>query len=377
MESPISPASQDMRMRSVLQIVPSRARYGGIAAYSLRLAESLLDHHGVDSMFLSGTPGDEKVVPGDRWQTIAVAAKTPAALSAALHRADELQPFSLAILHVSGYGYQTRGVPIWLARGLKVDRKRSPDRHFLGVFHELYATGSISNSSFWLSPLQKLVVRQIWSLMDHGMTTNSRYLDILRAWRPLIGNRAWVMPVMSTIGEPGVVPTIASRPCRLVAFGGPGIARLAQTSRDQLRGLIDTYAIDEIADIGERRDPAPTRLLGVPVVCHGRLPDCRVGEILFSSRIGILPYANMQVMGKSTILAAYVAHGVVPYAIDPFNSDGDGLRAGANYLTAAHDRGHDLDAMQRNGRHWYLEHSITKQTAKIAALLASDGDHAR
>jgi hypothetical protein len=368
------PAGARSCTHSILQIVPSRTRYGGIANYAVRLAEGLLDQHGIGTTFLSGSPQDADSTSEDPWPTIVIEARSRAALDAAFRRADEICPFSLAILHMAGYGYQRRGVPIWLASGLRSYRTHSPDRPFVGVFHELHVTGSITTSAFWLGSLQKLVAQRIWGLVDHGITTNTLYYETLRSWRPGMGTRAWIMPVMSTIGEPSEVSAIGSRAPRLVTFGGPGIARLAETKWEDLRHLIDSYAIQEIHDVGERSGQAPPRLWGVPVVYHGRLPERDIADILSSSRIGILPYANMQVMGKSTILAAYAAYGVVPCAIDPFNADGDGLCAGVHYLIATPDLEQDLDAMQRNVRHWYLQHSLAEQSARIAALLAPVGE---
>ena len=162
-----------LQSRNILQIVPRRTSGpDGIGDYAVRVADGLARHHGIGSVFVCGTPPGEYPPAEDDWPKINVAARTAQALIDALNVFEKQHAFDATILHVGGYGYAKRGVPLWLLDGMRQWRRRSPDARLVGIFHELHASGKPWNSSFWLGPLQKHVARQLWNLADCGLTTN-------------------------------------------------------------------------------------------------------------------------------------------------------------------------------------------------------------
>ena len=113
------------------------------------------------------------------------------------------------------------------------------------------------------------------------------------------------------------------------------------------------------------------KLGDIPVVARGMLPAAMVSAILSESRLGILPYPNRSVLGKSGIMAAYAAHGVVPVAMEVSHEDADGLNAGLHYMTASAPVASSsaLESMQRKLLDWYRGHALEVQAQHYAAII--------
>lgn len=219
--------------------------------------------------------------------------------------------YDLILLHYVGYGFQTRGVAWKLAESWeRLRRSSTPDGPRMGVvFHEVAAFGPPWRSSFWLRPLQRSVARRILRASDLAVTSVERYRDLLRsldATRPVE-----VVGIPSTIGEPDEVPELSAREDRLVVFGSSGVrARAWGAYRVDLAAAARTLGVREIVDVGVDVG-APDRLEGVPVVRRGVVEAAAISGLLARARGGFLAYPP-DFLGKSTIFAAYAAHGVVP-----------------------------------------------------------------
>ena len=95
------------------------------------------------------------------------------ALAQAIERlAAEADGRAVVLLEYSGYGYASRGVPLWLARDLRqvCGEDGVP---LITMFHELYATGPPWTSAFWMAPLQQHVAAQL-ARMSAGIVTNRK-----------------------------------------------------------------------------------------------------------------------------------------------------------------------------------------------------------
>src|SRR5262249_19395519 len=103
--------------RMVIQIVPQRGTEpNGLADYASALARAL-QSHGVDSVFLSGTPCDGRTATKDEWKTISVPRRQSQSLADTLGSLAAATEAAAVLLHFSGYGYEKRGAPLWLLRG--------------------------------------------------------------------------------------------------------------------------------------------------------------------------------------------------------------------------------------------------------------------
>ncbi|HEX7182455.1 MAG TPA: glycosyltransferase family 1 protein [Thermoanaerobaculia bacterium] len=278
-------------MTLAIQIVPTLPPPDeGVGSFATALAEALRSHS-VESRFL-----------------VADRSRTAEALQAALE-ADGAAP---VLLHYAGYGYHPRGCPAWLAEGLRLWKQGGP-RRLVTVFHEVYATGRPWQSSFWLSPAQRRIASRIARMSDGIVTSLDLYGRLLQPLAP--GRRIEVLPVFSTVGELAEVPPLAGRERRIVLFGGPGARQRALT---RLAGSLATacraLGAEEVCDVGSGEASAvarPDRVGDVPVRRLGRLPAEEVSALLQRSLAGFVAYPP-PLLAKSTIFAAYCAHGVLP-----------------------------------------------------------------
>lgn len=260
------------------------------------------------------------------------------------------------MLHFSGYGYARRGAPLWLLKKLEADR---PGIRRLGVyFHELYAFGPPWGSSFWLSPVQRYVARRLAELSDFWMTSREQSAQWLRKHAGDKPNM--VLPVFSTVGEmPDYLPQHRER---IVVFGGPVVR--AATYRAAGEALLRWAAAQEmdIDDIGPPMDDslANAVLARAGARVHGHLPPEQAGQLLADASFGLIDY-SAEALGKSSIFAAYCAHGVCPVVQGSSTQAEDGLRAGEHFISGLPESAAGEETIVSIGRaawEWYQPHNI-------------------
>jgi len=354
----------------VVQLVPRRAdRYDGIGDYATLLAHAMLERAGANSVFVVGTPARIEPPRADRWQTNPVRHRTGSRLAKQLSELCCEKDVSAVIVHVSGYGYEKRGAPIWLLRGMRIWRRKHSNCQLFGIFHELFATGRVWNSSFWLSKLQEHITRGIWELCDGGLATTSRYFEQLASWRPHMKGSLFIMPVFSNVGEPNLIVPIQNRPPNMVVFGQPGVERRVYTGPgyEWAASIVENLQIQKIIDVGARRDIPPDRVGRVPVLSLGPLsPNC-VSQQLMSCQFGLLDY-DIGRLEKSSVFAAYAAHGVIPVCIGAQANPPHGLEEGRHFLRWPLQKLPDCGAIQRNLVDWYSGHSIRKHADLLSSF---------
>ncbi len=328
----------------------------GVGTYALALAGALAEQHGVESRFLVGDPGWRGTA---EHPARAVTARGAGPLAADL----AAEGGSAVLVHYANYGYARRGCPGWLVAGLRRHRQVTGGP-LLACFHELWASGPPWTSSFWLRPWQRSLVRRLAHSADWRGTSLPLYAELLAAFVPR--ERVSVMPVFSTVGEPAEVPPLGARPRRLVVFGGPGArTRAFGPARPALERTCRELGIEEVRDIGSPLPGTPREVAGAPVLSLGALPADRVSQELFGAGAGFLAYPP-DFLGKSTIFAAYAAHGLLPVcAADAVSWPPDpplwrpGQGAGEEVLQAIADAAHA----------WYGGHSLRQQAEEVAELL--------
>jgi hypothetical protein len=320
----------------------------GVGSYAQELGRALAERRGIETVFHAAA------VPPPR--------RRAAALEEALARAEP----AAVLLHYANYGYQRRGCPFWLLRALRRWRRGGPGRRLVTVFHEVYATGPPWRSSFWTQPLQKGIAAGTARASDALVTS----LDL---WVHRIGSAAApektaVTPVFSTVGEPAAVPSLAARAPRLVLFGGRGArGRAYGELGDALSAACRALGVHEIADVGPPLDTPRDEAGGVPVRRFGVLPAAEAGALLLESRAGFVAYPPF-FLPKSTIFAAYCAHGVLPVCAWPRPVPDGEVAAGRHYLCPGGDG--DFQAIASAARAWYDSHSLSRQTELFHRFLA-------
>lgn len=330
----------------LIQIVPHLPPpVEGVGSYAEALAGALRERCGIATRFIVGFPAE----------------RTPEALVADLEM--DMEENVPVLLHYANYGYQTRGCPAWLVRGLARWRRRSSGRRLVTMFHEVWATGPPWRSSFWLSPVQRRLAASVARLSDGIATSLALYSRRVSPWTA--GREVRVLPVFSTVGEPATVPPFTARAPRLVLFGGAGVrSRAWNRELPDLAAACAALEIEEILDVGPPA-PAPARVGPVPVRSLGVLPAAEVGALLLASRAGFLAYPP-DFLPKSTIFAAYCSHGTLPVCawrgrirnpepLPPFWRP---------------DSGADPAEIARRAWSWYAEHALHRQAEAYQELLA-------
>lgn len=346
-------------------MVPASAGAGGVGSYAVTLAEALAGRFGLESRWVAArraAAGDGDAGPGPD-----VSAGRDGELGLALSPREEAEP---VLLHYVGYGYQRRGCPRWLLRGLARWRKERPGGRLVTLFHEVYATGPPWTSSFWLSPLQRRLARRLAGLSDGLVTSLGLYGDLLARWRDR--EDIAVMPVFSTVGEPEVVLPFADREPRLAVFGGAGArARAYGELGAALARALEDAGAEGIDDLGPPLPALPAEVAGRPVRGHGYLPAPQVSALLSRARAGFVAYPAA-FLAKSTIFAAYAAHGLAAACAWPRPSRPRELLAGRHFWSPASGEpvgGPNLPPLAAAAREWYAGHRLESQAPIFRRLL--------
>jgi len=353
-------------------------RIDGVGDYSLSLAREFREGYGINTNFLVGDPtwiGEGKV---EAFSVRKLTERKAAALNDALPQDQD----ATVLLHYGGYAYAQRGCPGWLVDALTTWRMEYEGRRLVTIFHELYASGPPWSSSFWLSRRQRNLTEQLARLSDRSLTSRAFYAELLRK----MGGRAESLPVFSSIGEPDEnAKPLSARRRRLVVFGTRGRrVQVYRRSANDLNRVCRDLAIEEVLDIGREMGLDPSRLIEAPVVLRGELPGHEVQETLLDSIAGVIDYpADM--LGKSTIFAAYCAHRMIPLVAGYGEVAGssDGLVAGVHYHMLADGGSENVARIKElnlsswqtiadNALDWYQDHTLAEHARILAASLLGE-----
>ncbi len=320
-----------MRIVQITPRLPPPAE--GVGSYALALAGAL-EGRGIATRFLAATE-----IP---------------------RRADALAAFleserpDAVLLHYANYGYQSRGCPVWLVDGL--DRWRG---RLVTFFHEVWASGPPWRSSFWLQPVQRRLAARLVRRSASLATSLEIYRGLLRT------RNVEVLPVFSTVGEPAEVPPLGERARRIVVFGGEGVRRRAWGPfLPSLAEAVRSLQAEEICDVGAPVE-VPAAVDGAPVRRLGPLSGEEVSALLLGSAAGFLAYPP-DFLPKSTIFAAYCAHGVLP--VCAWDRDGAAPPAPPYWRRGSGDP----QAVAAAAREWYAGHTLERQAERFRALLAGE-----
>lgn len=279
----------------------------------------------------------------------------------------QIQAGDSVVLQMSGYGFSKRGVPLWLLREMEM-RRHEIKR--LGVFfHELYAFGPPWKSAFWLSPVQRHVVRRLAEMSDFWMTNREESAQWLCRYA---GHKPYaVLPVFSTVGELQSSP--AARKSRLVVFGNAGLRTV--TYRTAGRDLFQWAKRQslEIHDVGS--PVTDTQVIAAQtannVILHGRLEADNISNLMRNALFGVIAYP-VDYIAKSSVFAAYCTYGLCPVVLSKGHEPSDGLLAGQHYLPGLPTDLVDADEAQQTGEgawRWYQAHGVGCHVAALREFL--------
>ncbi|MBD1916319.1 glycosyltransferase family 1 protein [Phormidium sp. FACHB-322] len=286
---------------------------------------------------------------------------------------------SSVLLHYVGYGYADRGCPLWLIDGLKAWREQYLQANLVTMFHEIAASGPVWTSAFWLSALQRSLVKQLLNISNHFVTSKQLYAETLQDILGSIREHhkaeklTTVLPVFSSVGELENILPLADRPRTLVVFGGLNRRlRVYQHCQMGLIQICEKLSIEKIIDIGPTKGLSICSVEHVPVDVLGIRSSSEISQILSSSFAGFLDY-SINYLGKSSIFASYCAHGMLPIIGRDQGLEDDGLRKQFHYWflpSAPHDI--DISTAQKiatNAHIWYQSHNLSTQAKAYCHLL--------
>jgi hypothetical protein len=281
------------------------------------------------------------------------------------------RPANVALIQYSGYGYAKRGAPLWILDEVADWQKEGTA---IGVFfHELFALGPPWRSSFWLSPVQRHVASRLAILSSFWITNrelSGRWLRRVAADKP-----SAVLPVFSSVGEQQTI-SIRRNP-KVVVFGAAGTRHATYCAGGSaLFAWIAATGL-ELHDIGPPlHDPTVRELFAtVPHVLHGRLESEHVDAHLSDAMFGLVAYPASYV-AKSSVFAAYCAHGVCPILLCDRYEQADGLVPGEHYLPGVpmiDEQMGSRECIAARAWQWYQPHRLAEHVRLHALLIRKAG----
>jgi hypothetical protein len=348
----------------------------GVGDYAIELALRARKDHGINSRFVVH---DRDAGMADEIEGFPVArapSSDPGDLCRALEASVGQAQGGLVVVHYSSYGFQENGVPEWLIAGLERFLDSCKRFRLATIFHELYATSAPWRRAFWYSGRQKELARRLLGLSWSALCTTERNEGILRGWSGQVPLTRLGIP--SAINPPATLPGWDKRERRIVVFGRPHSRELVYRDPDRLLGACRRLDVEEVWDIGPRMDLSVS-LAGIKRVERGNLRADEIGQCLLSSRYGYLWYSN-EYLAKSSIFAAYAAHGLVAVVPSCRAPSVDGLDVDEHFLSAENMGTWCADLYRRVSRRaaqWYEGHHAGRHAAWLADRLCEAGGTVR
>jgi hypothetical protein len=272
------------------------------------------------------------------------------------------------VLHFSGYGYGRRGLCSWLVRDLAQVLQSRSGVALSTFFHEIYADSPPWRSAFWVKRQQQRIALDLMALSRVVRTNGERQRRWLAGHAPP-SLKVGMAPSFSNVGElAGRGEPPSTRPNKAVVFGTVAGRRRA-LAHQRLGAGLRALGIDRLIEIGPGESVAEGLF---PVDFLGRLPALELSDVLAQSCYGIVNHPPWQ-MEKSTILAAYAAHGCVPLITSATQEPSYLLTAGTHYLHLGDARPNNtiLDQIGSALYDWYQPHCLQAQALEFMSELVA------
>jgi hypothetical protein len=285
----------------------------GIGDHAVRLAQQLRRFHNIETSFLVCDPDWKGPTEIDSFAIKTLQRRGATEFSQAIraYQKDRNYDFNTILLQFAPYGYSVKGCPLWLANAIERFSKERAST-FITMFHELEAgRGKPWNSTFWLSPIQKLLIRRIAACSTLQFTNTAYHRQTLHEWGY---NAVKLLPSFSTIGEPTENPPATERERQIIVFGRPWQRSLSYTEGiEALNAACKLINAKKVIDVGA---PIPSEnrnsICGLPLVRYGSLPSQEVSSLMSKSVASFIFYPEA-LLTKSSIYAASCAHGAIPF----------------------------------------------------------------
>jgi hypothetical protein len=363
-------------LTKIYQIVPLLPpAFSGVGDYALSLAQNLRDFYHIDSEFIVGDPNWQGEPQLDGFNCHKVSDRSATALATliklsnyaavnpdqpepatrlppveqpkseqtmqAANPATLAQPNQLenrlnqsnqqdqatdqitVLLHYVGYGYQSRGVPFWLADWLKLNHRHIADRrlNLVTMFHEVYSFGPPWKSEFWLRPWQVRIAKQVIAASSAIFVSNYISAQDVAKHKPQA--QVNIYPVWSNFGEPEQAELkLGDRlPTRWLVCGGTATIERGLTSFLQVLDRIPAEFFPTHLDVfGGTENPVIRQLLAqdfsFTTAYFPQVSVAQASSLLTVASFAWIDYLQPQdffpsLVFKSGIFACCSAHGVL------------------------------------------------------------------
>lgn len=182
-----------------------------------------------------------------------------------------------------------------------------------------------------------------------------------------------MQPVFSTIGEPDIVPPTTHRRLQLVVFGAQSTRHRALARLPRHVTQLRQHGVTEVIEVGSG-EPYGRITSDMRHRFMGRMDKAELQALLEQSVYGLIDYPP-RYLGKSTVFAAYAAHGcnALNTAAEAAEAGSDGLREGEHFVTLDNvasfpGSAHARQTMADAARTWYCQHTSTLQAQAFAEL---------
>lgn len=351
-------------MTHILQIVPRIfPDVDGVGDYALQLAHQLYNQHHILSDFLVFRPNPRLQPQVDRFVVHRLDNHTVQGL---LDRVPK--DVSTIWLQYSNYPY-LRGkldTPMWLVDALTVLKQGG--LKIIVMFHEL---PTLSYRQFRCPNfVQRRVSRGLAQAADVVVTNNTAFQQTLAQWTETPIN---CVPNFSTVGELATVKPLAHRQRALVVFGSSDRTRVYRNNTQTLNRICQTLNIETLYDVGHPID-WDHQGLNVNVVRTGFWSATKVSNLLSETLAGMFNYQRFpRNLAKSTVYAAYCAHGLVPICNGHGLNPQDDIVANHHYLTTSMlselAQPSSLQAIADNAHVHYQTRTLEQVATRFAELI--------
>ncbi len=354
----------------IIQLVPHPPTHlGGISTYSLKLAEELFREYGIFTSFIIYDSGFqdfpipiESEISG--FPITILSKESPNCILSLLSK----YHFQAILLHYHQPRSGRFSNLYWLFQSLQ-----SPSINklkLLVIFHELSLTFSVKNIEIFHF-LRFLAGRGIAKTADTIVTASGGFQTLLAKWTK---HPIKCLPVISNIGEPEDIPTLAERESRMIVFGREySRERIYKKYLKELLLCCEILQIKEIYDVGSPGVKLP-KLNEISIVDVGEKPSEIVSQLMLTSLAGFFDYSHCPGdLGKSGIFATYCAHGLIPISSVYNPSESTGLSLNKHYVVASNQLKNmdymDLQSIADNAFNWYKNHNIAEHARVFATSL--------
>ena len=245
------------------------------------------------------------------------------------------------VLHYVGYGFHPKGCPVWLPQALKEWKNVSSKRRLAVMFHELYATGPIWRSTFWVKPTAQKIIRDLILLADLWLTSCSRYQSKLLDEFAADLEKGAVIPVGSNILPVEPIncdrpwPLFVGRKLKIIIFGLANTRLWAMNVHAKLlKVLCEQGWVESITLAGTSElDPKATREMAQHRADIGHahlwheafdLTPSQISQLLATQDLGLISN-QPDILTKSGSFAALSVHGVLSAVCGKTNLEQDDL----------------------------------------------------